>query len=71
MLTPGLAELLERLSAVGAAAHSVEILGNKGMVAVRQGKPIHVYRPLVAGIGSQGQAHSAIHCTIGQLLQAD
>ena len=52
MLTPGLAKLLEPLSVVGAATHSVKILRNKGMVAVRQGKPIHVDRAFVAGIGS-------------------
>ena len=68
MLTPGLAKLLETLVVSGAAAHSVKILRNKGMVVVRQGKPIHVDRPFVAGIGSQRDPHAAIYCTTGQLL---
>ena len=63
MLTPRLAKLLECLSVISAATHSVNILRNKGMVAVRQGKPIHVHRPLVAGISSQRDAHAAIDCT--------
>ena len=71
MLTPGLADLLEPLSVVSAATHSINILRNKGMVAVRQGKPIHVDRPFVAGIGSQRDPHAAIYCTTGQLLQAN
>ena len=71
MLTPGLAELLKPFVVGGAATHSVKILRNKGMVAVRQRKPIHVYRPLVAGIGSQRDPHAAIDCTIGQLNQVE
>ena len=63
MLTPGLAKLLEPLSVVCAATHSVKILRNKGMVVVRQGKPIHVDRPFVAGIGSQREPDAAIYCT--------
>ena len=71
MLTPGLADLLEPLSVVSAATHSVNILRNKRMVVVRQGKPIHVDRPFVAGIGSQSEAHAALDGTTVRLLQAD
>src|SRR6476646_4591274 len=71
MLTPGLAKLFEPLSVVSAATHSVKILRNKGMVAVRQSKPIHVDRPFVAGIGSQRESHAAIYCATVQLRQAD
>ena len=63
MLTPGLAKLFEPLSVVCAATHSVKILRNKGMVIVRQGKPIHIDGPLVAGIGSQREPDAAIYCT--------
>jgi len=58
MLTPGLADLLELLRVISAATHSVNILRNKRMVVVRQGKPVHVDRPLVAGIGSQSETHA-------------
>src|SRR5438034_6123947 len=71
MLTPGLADLLEPLSIVSAATHSINILRNKLMVAVRQGKPIHVDRSLVAGIGSQSEAHEAPDGTSLGLHQAD
>jgi hypothetical protein len=71
MLTPGLADLLEPLVVKAAATHSVNILRNKWMVVVRQGKPIHVDRPLVAGIGSQSETHAAPDGTILGLLQAD
>ena len=71
MLTPGLADLLELLTIVRAATHSINILRNKGVVVARQGKPIHVDRPFVTGIGSQRDAHPAINCTTVQLLQAD
>src|SRR5438876_4318551 len=59
MLTPGLADLLEPLTIISAATPSVNILRNKRMVVARQGKPIHVDRPFVAGIGSQSEAHAA------------
>src|SRR5437762_846490 len=71
MLTPGLADLLELLSIVSAATHSVNILRNKRMVAVRQGKPIHVDCPFVAGIGSQSEAHAPKDGTSLGLCQAD
>ena len=71
MLTPGLADLFEPVDISRPATHAVKILRNKGMVAVRQGKPIHVYRPLVTGIGSQRDPHAAIDCTIGQLHQVE
>src|SRR6476646_3594600 len=71
MLTPGLAKLLEPLVVSGAATHPVKILRNKGMVATRQGKPIHVDRAFVARICPQREPHAAIYCTTGQLLQAD
>src|SRR6266571_862107 len=59
VLTPGLADLLEAIIVTRAATHSINILRNKGMVVARQGKPIHVYRPFVAGIGPQSQADAA------------
>src|SRR4029453_3675614 len=71
MLTPGLADLLEAVVVSGAAAHSVNILRNKGMVGVRQGKPIDVFRPFVAGVGSQRNPHPAVYCATVQLHQAD
>jgi hypothetical protein len=71
MFTPGLADLLEPLSVVSAATHSVNILRNKRMVIARQGNPIHVDRPLVAGIGSQSEAHVAADRTGLRLHQAD
>lgn len=71
MLTPGLADLLEQLSIVSAATHSVNILRNKRMVVARQGKPIHVHRPFVAGVGSQSEAHAAPDGTSLGLHQAD
>ena len=52
VFTPGLAKLLEPLSVIGAPTHSIDILRNEGMIAVRQGKPIHIDRALVAGISS-------------------
>src|SRR5215472_5494545 len=60
MLTPGLPDLLELLSVVSAAAHSVNILRNKRMIAVGKAKPVHIYRPLVASISSQSEPHPAI-----------
>src|SRR2546428_11488059 len=60
MLTPRLADLLELLSVVSAATHSVEILWNERMVVAWQGKPIHVNRPFVACICSQSDAYTAI-----------
>ena len=71
MLTPGLADLLEPLSIVSVATHSVNILRNKRMVVTRQGKPIHVDCPLVAGIGSQSEAHAPPNGTTLGLHQAD
>jgi hypothetical protein len=71
VLTPGLADLLEQLSVVSAATHSINILRNKWMVVARQGKPIHVNRPLVAGVGSQSETYAATDCTIIGLHQAD
>src|SRR6266446_9930827 len=59
MFTPGLADLFETIVVSGAAAHSVNILRNKRMVVARQGKPIHIYRPFVAGIGPQSEADAA------------
>src|ERR1051326_1733142 len=50
MLTPGLADLLKPVVVVSATTHSVNILRNKGMDVVRQGKPIHVDRPFVTGV---------------------
>ena len=41
------------------------------MVIARQGKPIHVDRPFVAGIGSQSEAYTASDGTSLGLLQAD
>ena len=46
-------------SVVCAATHSVKILRNKRMVIARQGKPIHVDRAFVAGIGSQSESNPA------------
>ena len=71
MLTPGLADLLKPVVVVSATTHSVNILRNKGVVVVRQGKPIHVDRPFVTGVSSQRDAHPAINCATVQLLQAD
>ena len=71
MLTPGLADLLETVVVTGPAAHSVNILRNKRMVVTRQGKPIHVLRPFVAGIGSQSEPHAAPDGTSLGLYQAD
>ena len=59
VLTPGLAELFEPLIVSGAATHPVKILRNKWMVAVWQGKPIHVHRPFVTRISSQSEADAA------------
>ena len=64
MLTPGLTDLLERLSVVSAATPSINVLRNKRVVAVGQCKPIHVYRAFIAGIGSQRDAHAAANGTI-------
>ena len=64
MLTPGLADLFEPLVVSGAATHPVNILRNKGMVAVRQGKPIYVLDPFVARVSSQSEADAASHGTI-------
>ena len=69
MLTPGLAKLLEPLIVSRAATHSIKILRNKGMVVARQGKPIHVDRPFVAGISSQSEADAAIDCTTVAIAQ--
>ena len=41
------------------------------MVAVRQGKPIHVDRPFVASIGSQSETDAAVDGTSLRLVQAD
>src|SRR5213078_2584165 len=71
MLAPRLADLLEPISVSGAATHSINILRNKRMVAVRQSKPIRVYRPLVAGVGSQSEADAAVDRTSLRLVQAD
>ena len=71
MLTPGLSDLLEPLSIVTPATHSINVLRNKRMVAVRQGKPIHVDRSLVAGISSQSEAHATSDRTALGLLQAN
>ena len=51
MLAPRLADLLEPIGVGKAAAHAVNILWNKRMIVARQGKPIHVDRAFVAGIG--------------------
>src|SRR4029453_769594 len=71
MLTPGLSDLLKTVVVSGAAAHSVNILRNKRVVVAWQGKPIHVFRPFVAGIGSQRNPHPAVYCATVQLYQAD
>src|SRR6476620_591048 len=71
MFAPRLADLLEPLSIVSAATHSVNILRNKRMIVARQSNPSHVLGPFVAGIGSQSEAHAASDRTIVGLLQAD
>src|SRR4029077_7269939 len=63
VLTPGLADLFEPLVVTGPATHPVNILRNKWMVAVRQGKPIHVDRPFVTRISSQSEADAASNRT--------
>src|SRR5437762_10772309 len=63
MFTPGLAELLESLSIVSAAIHSVKILRNKRMIVVGQSKPIHVDRPFVTGVSTQSETDAAIDRT--------
>src|SRR6266478_116678 len=71
MFAPGLADLLEALVVTRIATHSVNILWNKRMVVARQGKPIHVYRPFVARIGTQSEAYAVPDGTSLGLHQAD
>src|SRR4029078_6032473 len=69
MFTPRLAELFEPVVISDAATHSIKILRNKRMVAVRQSKPIHVNCSLVTGISSQRDSDLAIDSTTVQLRQ--
>src|SRR6476620_9162614 len=71
MLTPRLTDLLESFVVTRAATHPVNILRNKRMVVVRQGKPINVDRPFITCIGSQRDPHAAVDSTTVQLRQAD
>jgi hypothetical protein len=71
VFTPGLADLFEAFVVGRAAAHSVKILRNKGMVIVRQGKPSRVLDPFVTRISSQSEADAASDGTIVGLLQAN
>src|SRR5690349_10148020 len=64
MLTPGLAELFESLSIVGAATHPIKILWNKGMVIAWQSNPTNVLSPFVTRVGSQSEANKAINLAI-------
>ena len=47
--------MLEPFVVVGAAAHSIEILRDHGVVIIRQSKPVQVNRTKVAGVGSHGE----------------
>ena len=70
VLTPGLADLFEPLVVSGAATHPVKILRNKWMVAVRQGKPIYVLDPFVAGVSPQSEADAASDRTTLEIAQS-
>src|ERR1043166_2657931 len=71
MLAPRLADLLEPVAVSGAAAHSVNILWNKRMVAAGQSKPIRVDGPFITSISSQSEADAAVDRTTLKLVQAD
>src|SRR5215510_13093240 len=59
MFEPGLPDLFKAVAVISAAAHSIKVLRNNGMIDVRQRKPVQRLVAVVARGGSNSQPDEA------------